>query len=104
MKGYTYSEARERLAEILNIAREEDVMIQGRGGEVFTIVLKKKSRSPFAIPGIKTQASTKDILQAVKDSRKQIAKPINPLDDHSSHRSASFKLWALFELAILEDT
>jgi hypothetical protein len=86
VKIYTYSEARERLAEILNIAREEDVMIQGRGGEVFPIVLKKKSRSPFAIPGIKTQASTKDILQAVKDSRRQIAKPINPLDDRSSHR------------------
>lgn len=72
MKIYTYSEARERLAEILNIAREEDVMIQGRGGEVFTIALKKKSCSPFAIPGIKTQASTKDLLQAIKDSRKKI--------------------------------
>jgi hypothetical protein len=69
MKVYTYSEARQRFAEILNIAREEDVIIQRRGGETFTIVFNRTSRSPFAIPGIKTKATTADILQAVKDSR-----------------------------------
>lgn len=86
MKVYTYSEARQRFAEILNIAREEDVIIQRRGGEVFTIAFKKVSRSPFAIPGIKTKATTKDILQAIKDSRERIAEPINPPDARSSHR------------------
>ncbi|HOE23131.1 MAG TPA: type II toxin-antitoxin system prevent-host-death family antitoxin [Smithellaceae bacterium] len=78
MKVYTYSEARQRFAEILNIAREEDVIIQRRGGEVFTIAFKKISRSPFAIPGIKTKATTKDILQAIKDSRERNAEPTNP--------------------------
>gem|GEM_PF-5082732 len=32
IKVYTYLEARQRFAEILNIAREEDVIIQRRGG------------------------------------------------------------------------
>lgn len=73
MKVYTYSEARQRFAEILNIAREEDVMIQRRGGEAFTIAFKKTSRSPFAVPGIRTKATTKDILQAVRDSRESVA-------------------------------
>jgi hypothetical protein len=73
MKVYTYSKARQRFAEILNIAREEEVVIKRRGGEVFTIACKKTPRSPFAIPGIKTKATTKDILQAVKDSRERTA-------------------------------
>jgi prevent-host-death family protein len=75
MKVYTYSEARQRFAEILNIAREEKVIIQRRGGEVFTISCKKKPRSPFAIPGIKTRATTQDILQAVKESRERVDEP-----------------------------
>ena len=84
MKVYTYSEARQRFAEILNIARDEDVIIQRRGGEAFTITFKKTSRSPFAITGIKTKATTADILQAIKDSRESIADPINPADPRSS--------------------
>lgn len=86
MKVYTYSEARRRFAEILNIARDEDVIIQRRGGEAFTITLKKTSRSPFAITGIITKATTADILQAIKDSRELIAEPINPPDPRSSGR------------------
>lgn len=73
MKVYTYSEARKRFAEVLNIAREEEVIIKRRGGETFTIVFKKTSKSPFDIPGIKTKATTKDILEAIKDSRERIA-------------------------------
>ena len=86
MKVYTYSEARQRFAEILNIAREEDVIIQRRKGEVFTIAFKKTSQSPFAIPGIKTKAATEDILQAINDSRERIAEPVNPPDVPSSRR------------------
>jgi hypothetical protein len=73
MKVYTYSEARQRFAEILNLAREEDVIIKRRGGETFTIAFKKTARSPFAMPGIKTKATTKDILRAIRDSRERIA-------------------------------
>lgn len=73
MKVYTYSEARKRFAEVLNIAREEKVIIKRRGGETFTIVFKKTPTSPFDIPGIKTKATTKDILEAIKDSRERNA-------------------------------
>ncbi|MBN1662486.1 MAG: type II toxin-antitoxin system Phd/YefM family antitoxin [Deltaproteobacteria bacterium] len=73
MKVYTFSEARQRFAEILNIAREEEVIIKRRGGEIFKIVFKKAPKSPFDIPGIKTKATTKDILRAIKDSRENIA-------------------------------
>lgn len=71
MKVYTYSEARQRLSEVLNIAREEEVIIKRREGEIFTIIFKKTPKSPFDIAGIKTKATTNDILEAIKDSREK---------------------------------
>jgi prevent-host-death family protein len=72
MKVYTYSEARQRFAEVLNIARNEEVIIKRRGDETFSIVFRKKSKSPFDIPGISTKATTEDILDAVRDSRERM--------------------------------
>lgn len=71
MKAYTYTEARKRLAEVLDTAKKEEVLIKRRGGDVFSLSLKKTFRSPFEVPGIKTGASTADILQAVADSRER---------------------------------
>jgi len=71
MKVYTYSEARQRLAEVLNIARSEEVVIKRRGGEIFSIIFRKSKKSPFDVPGIKTKATTKDILAAVRESRER---------------------------------
>ena len=73
MKVYTYSEARQRLSDVLNIARTEEVVIKRRGGETFSIVFKKSTKSPFDVPGIKTKATTRDILEAVKESRNRFA-------------------------------
>ncbi len=73
MKVYTYSEARKRLAEVLNIARNEEVIIKRKGGEKFSIIFRKSIESPFDVPGINTKATTKDILDAVKESREQSA-------------------------------
>ena len=73
MKVYTYSEARQRFAEVLNIARNEEVVIKRRGGETFSIIFRKSKRSPFDVPGIQTKATTKDILVAVRESRERFA-------------------------------
>jgi prevent-host-death family protein len=78
MKVYTFSEARQRLAEILNIAREEEVIIKRRGGETFKIIFKRAQKSPFDVPGIETKATTNDILQAIRDSRENTAPPVIP--------------------------
>ncbi len=75
MKVYTYSEARQRLADVLNIARNEEVVIKRRGGEAFSIIFRKSSKSPFDVPGIKTKATTNDILDAVKESRERLTEP-----------------------------
>ena len=73
MKVYTYSEARQRLADVLNMARTEEVIIKRRGGETFSIIFRKSTKSPFDVPGIKTKATTKDILEAIRESRKRFA-------------------------------
>ncbi len=69
MKVYTYSEARQKLATVLDIAKSEEVVIKRRGGETFKIIFTKPSKSPFDVAGVKTKATTKDILDAVKESR-----------------------------------
>ena len=69
MKAYNYSEARKRLAEVLDIAKNEEVLIKRRGGEVFSLMLKKSSQSPFDISGVTTKATTEDILVAIRESR-----------------------------------
>jgi len=75
MKVYTYSEARQRLADVLNIAKTEEVVIKRRCGETFSIIFRKSKKSPFDVPGIQTKATTKDILEAVRESRERSAKP-----------------------------
>lgn len=80
MKVYTYSEARQRLADVLNTAKTEEVVIKRRGGETFSIVFKKSMKSPFDVPGIKTNATTKDILEAVRESRERYAEQQHPPD------------------------
>nr|WP_320016328.1 type II toxin-antitoxin system prevent-host-death family antitoxin [uncultured Desulfobacter sp.] len=69
MKVYTYSEARQKLSEVLDIAKSEEVIIKRRGGETFKIIFTKSPKSPFDVAGVKTKATTKDILEAVRESR-----------------------------------
>jgi len=70
MKVFTYSEARQNLSKLLKIAQREEVEIRRRDGAVFSLVSKKEeAKSPFDVPGIKTKASTQDILDAVRRSR-----------------------------------
>ncbi|MFH0976385.1 MAG: type II toxin-antitoxin system prevent-host-death family antitoxin [Spirochaetota bacterium] len=71
MKVYTYSEARQRLSEVLDIALKEEVIVKRRGGETFSIVYKKNKKSALDVPGINLNVSTKDILDAVKESRSE---------------------------------
>lgn len=69
MKVYTYSEARKNLSAVLNQAKDEEVLIQRRGGDTFIILPKKRAGSPFDVPGVQTGATTSDILAAVRESR-----------------------------------
>jgi len=71
MKVFTYSEARQHLAKILTLAQKEEVEIRRKDGTVFSLRSKKRNASsPFDVPGIKTEATTQDILDAIRESRR----------------------------------
>lgn len=70
MKVFTYSEARQNLSKLLKIAQKEEVEIRRRDGATFSLISKnEKGKSPFDVRGIKTKATTADILSAVRESR-----------------------------------
>jgi hypothetical protein len=69
VKTFTFSEARRSLAAVLEAARTEEVLIRRRNGEVFALRAAGRARSPFDVPGIRTRASTADILSAIEASR-----------------------------------
>ena len=71
MKVYTYSQARQHLSEILDQAKYEVVIIRRRDGSTFSVISKQLNRSPFDVRGMKTQASTEDIISAVRESRQR---------------------------------
>ncbi len=70
MKVFTYSEARQNLSKLLMIAQNEDVEIRKRDGSRYSLSsIKEKKGSPFDIKGVKSKATTQDILDAIRDSR-----------------------------------
>lgn len=70
MRVYTFSEARQRLAELLNRARREGrVQIRRRDGQVFTISVERPGGSPLDIPPVQTDVSTEELVAAVRESR-----------------------------------
>jgi hypothetical protein len=70
MKVYTYSQAREKLADILEESKNEEVVIRRRKGDMFSIVPKSPvRRSPFDVSGLHKNISRKEILEALHESR-----------------------------------
>jgi PHD/YefM family antitoxin component YafN of YafNO toxin-antitoxin module len=73
MKSYTFSEARQHFAAILEQARKDGaVRIQRRDGQSFVLMPEPQKASPLDIEGITpSQAMTQeDILQAVHEGRR----------------------------------
>jgi hypothetical protein len=72
MKIYSYSQARQKLADILEESKSEEVVIKRRKGDMFSIVPKiPRRRSPFDVPGLRTDISRKEILDAIRESRER---------------------------------
>ncbi len=73
MKTYTYSQARNRLANILEESKREEVVIRRRKGDMFSILPKTPSRrSPFNVPSLNKKISRKEILEAIRESRERV--------------------------------
>ena len=71
MKVYSYSEARQQFAELLNRARREgEVEIRRRDGQVFIVRPTAGAGSPLDVPGVSTDLSRGEIAGLVRESRR----------------------------------
>jgi hypothetical protein len=71
MKVYSYSEARQQLAEVLNRARREGaVEIRRRDGQVFIVRPTASAGSALDVPGVSAALSRDEIVGLVRESRR----------------------------------
>jgi antitoxin (DNA-binding transcriptional repressor) of toxin-antitoxin stability system len=72
MKVYTYSEARQRLARLLDEAREGgEIRIKRRDGSEFTVRPVRSGGSPLDVPGVDSGIGRDDLLAALRESRER---------------------------------
>jgi len=73
MKEFTYSEARQRLAALLERARREGaVRIRRKDGQVFVLRPEPTAGSPLDVPGIGARLSRDEILDAIREGRRPV--------------------------------
>lgn len=77
MTVYTFSEARQKFASLLERARREGaVRVKRRDGQVFLIQPDRPLRSPLDVPGIDTEIPTEEIVGIVREMRQRVGDKI----------------------------
>lgn len=72
MRIYTYSEARRKLASLLDQAVEEgEVRIKRRDGQTFVITPERRSGSPLDVEGIDLNVTTDEIVEFIREGRRR---------------------------------
>lgn len=73
MTVYTFSEARQRFASLLERARREGaVRVKRRDGQIFLIQPDRSLRSPLDVPGIDAEVPTEEIISIVREMRQRV--------------------------------
>ena len=103
MKVYTYSEARQQLATVLEQAnREGGVRIRRKDGRVFLLQPERTKTSPLDVPALGLKLTRKEIVEFVhagrkptgranthEDSRRQEPKTLSALKKRTKRKSAN---------------
>ena len=72
MKEYSFTEARQNFASLLNEARQAGIVcIRKRNGEAFYVKPAPKETSPLDITGVDLQVSREDIVDSIRESRER---------------------------------
>lgn len=72
MKVYTYTEARQRLARVLDEARAGgEIRIKRRDGSEFAIRPVASGKSPLDVPGVETGIGREEILSVIRELRER---------------------------------
>jgi hypothetical protein len=68
---YTYSEARQKLAQVLDqVLQQGEVRIKRRDGQVFIIKPEMRAGSPLDVPGIDTNLNASEIIEFIQEGRR----------------------------------
>ncbi len=71
MKEFTYSEARQQLATLLDRARRDGaVRFRRRDGQVFVLRPEQSKGSPLYVPGLTLPLSRDEIVDLVQEGRR----------------------------------
>jgi len=71
MRVYTYTEARRRLASLLElVAKEGEAKIKRRDGQIFVIRPETKTGSPLDVEGIDLGITATEIVQFIQEGRR----------------------------------
>jgi antitoxin Phd len=74
MQIYTYSEARQNLSSVLDKAESTGkIIIRRKDGRTFALIPEPDRNSPLDIPSIKTNISTKELVEIVRKGRTRSA-------------------------------
>jgi len=69
---YTYSEARQNLASLLDqAAKEGEVRIRRKDGQVFVIKLQPRADSPLDVQAVNLDVTTDEIVSIVREGRER---------------------------------
>ena len=72
MKVYTFSEARQNFASLLDEAQKEGaVRVTRRDGRAFTIQPAKEAPSPLAVKSVAVKVNRSEIVSAVREGRER---------------------------------
>lgn len=72
MQVFTYSEARQKLAQLLDEADSSGkALIRRRDGSTFAVIPQRSTRSPLDVPGIDTGVTTEEILECIREGRER---------------------------------
>jgi antitoxin Phd len=72
MQIYTYSEARQKLAFVLEQAEDTGkVLIKRKDGRTFALVPERNATSPLDVPSIKAKITTQEIIDIIREGRER---------------------------------
>jgi PHD/YefM family antitoxin component YafN of YafNO toxin-antitoxin module len=72
MRVYTYSEARQKLAIVLEQAETTGkVLIRRKDGRTFALIPEKIAASPLDVPTINAKISSKEIVDIIREGRER---------------------------------
>ena len=72
MQVFTYSEARQKFAKVLELGESTGkVLIRRKDGRTFSLVPEQSLTSPLDVPSIGTDISTQEIVAIIREGRER---------------------------------